>query len=455
MRKTIGIVSAIAVAVTLGYGAEVLSISYETWGTLQQNGAVLHPDASLVSDPIACLDMGSNGFGDIPSIALPQGAFSIESRFFLRDYNGFDPNISDIFAGFSINYDGDNNSEGIDFRVGGGYNYALKIQDVFHNLTDWNTPTESQKAARASISRAIGELAIGSGKNVNGHGAWKEVFTDRCVEKNKWMHMVATWNGTALRMYLNGHHATDPWRTVGSELPAFIEKNRTITLGAANASKVRHFNGKIGYVKIYDQALESFEIWRKYRESLGSNRCEDFIKIESPRCGELISPETEIKFAIKDSMDNDVTSPELTFKITISKDPGFSGTVHSFPLKATGSTFGGLFTNSSNTLEGLLYFRIATGADSGLRKTTATALAAESGTLPIYLVPSANRVHRPAVASARLPAAFLGRLTNGSVYDLRGRFVNHKAKPANMSLKNGVYIIQSAGGAVRQMMYMP
>ena len=130
------------------YAGEVLNVGNDTWTALQSNGAVMYTDAFLTTNPIACFDMGSIGTLQIPFYAMPQGPFSIEGKFFLRSYNGSDPNISDIFASFNTNYGGANNSEGFDFRVGGGYNYALKAQDAYSNVSDWTLPDGSQKTAR-------------------------------------------------------------------------------------------------------------------------------------------------------------------------------------------------------------------------------------------------------------------------------------------------------------------
>jgi hypothetical protein len=450
------IVLLMCAAVPFAHGGEVLNASYDTWTLLQQNGATINSDASLSTDPIACLDMGSSGSVTIPSVAMPQGPFSIESRFFLRNYNGTDPNISEILAAFNCNYGGASNSEGVDFEIGGGYNYSLKVQDVYHNVSDWVPPSESEKAARAAVSKAIGKFGLGSGTNVGGHGAWKEVFTDRCIEINKWVHMVATWDGTSMLFYLNGHNATDTWRSVGSGLPAFIASVRTVMIGAETITAWRHMDGKIGYVKMYNEALSSCEVWSKYRQSLGSDRCVDFIKVESPRCGEVISRDTKVKFSVRDSMDNDVTPPGQTFTVHICKEPTFTDAVSGYPTAATECAFGDLVGAGEWNSDGLLYCRIsACKTAAALSKTADDNLIAESGVLPAYILASATKNAPYAIPVTHLKkVTSIRQLTNEAVFDIRGRKVGVGAKVASSSLKYGVYFIKASDGTGRKILYV-
>jgi hypothetical protein len=343
------------------------------------------------------------------------------------------------------------NSEGFEFRVGGGYGYPLKIQDVYHNVSDWVPPNGGQKAARASISKAMGEFGLGSGTNKAGHGAWKEIYTDRCIETDKWIHMVATWDGTNMLVYLNGHNATDNWRSVGSELPVFIRDISNITVGDGSPSGGRHFDGKIGYVKVYNQALSPSEVWHKYKESLGSERCVDFIKIESPRCGEVITHDTKITCAIKDSLDNDVTPPGQTFNVAICREPTFSDSVYRIQTTSNGCTFGDLVGADSGECDGVFFVHISAHNNTGLSKTATNTIVAESGTLLTYLLASPAKVVPHAISKG---ITSIRQLTSEVVYDIRGREVGVGAKSALSSLKHGIYFIKMVNGTGQKILYM-
>jgi hypothetical protein len=433
------------VALSLSFGGEVFNFSNASFPLLQAEGAILHPDAAKVVQPVACFDMGLTGTVEIPNIAIPQGPFSIESRFYVRGYNETDPNISEVLAAFDCG----SGTEGTDFRIGGGYNYALKIQDVYKNFSDWDRPDGAEKASRAAVSKAIGEFCLGSGQ-----GAWKEVFTDRCIEKNKWMHMVATWNGEAMLLYLNGHNATDAWRTVGSALPKYIKTSRTLMIGNEFVDGGRHINGMIEYVKIYNEAFSPSQVWNSFRQSIGNDQCAGFIEIESPRCGEVISHGTKIKFAMNDSADNDITPPGKTFSIQICREPTFTDAVRTFTISATESTFGELVGWSDADFDGLLYVRVLSGSQSGLSKKTASDPAAQSGTLAAYFVSSATNITQRTNHGAMVNGLRIFRqLTHRAIFDIRGRTLGIGAKATLSSMKNGVYFVKTENGASRKFLY--
>ena len=434
-------------AISLSSSGEVFNFSDSAFSFLQNTGAIMHPDAAMISQPVKCFDMGSTGSVEIPNVAIPQGPFSIESRFYVRGYNETDPNISEVLAAFDCG----SGTEGTDFRVGGGYNYALKIQDVYNNFSDWNRPDDFEKTARAAVSKAVGEFALGSGQ-----GAWKEAFTDRCIETNKWMHMVATWDGTNMLLYLNGHNATDAWRTIGSALPAYIKSSRTVMIGAQTVDAWRHINGMIKYVKIYSQAFSQCQVWQNYRQSLGNEQCADFIKIESPLCGEVISPVTKIKFGVKDSADNDITPSGQSFTVQVCRDPTFTDSVRSYLTSTTQCTFGNLVGDDYWDFEGLLYFRISTGNQSVLNKKTSVApatsgsIGAASGMISAYLLNSASKIAKPGYIGKGL--AGVKQFSGAAIFDIRGRMVNAGAKSL-AQMKNGVYFVKTANGAGQKILF--
>src|SRR5271157_1605454 len=437
--------------VLFAYGDEILAVNYSTANLLLQNGAIIHPDASKTADPIQCFDMGTTGLIEIPNIALPQGPFSIESEFYLRGYNENDPDISGVFEGFNCDYGntGAGNTEGVDLRVGGGYNYPLKIQDVFNNVSDWDPPDDSAKMARAAISLAIGELAVGVGQHI-----WKEVYTNSCIETNTWKHMVAMWDGTKMLVYLNGHDATDNWRTLGSELPVLIANVRTVYVGAQDATAARHMNGKIGFVNVYNEALSPSDVWNKYRQSVGGSKCARFIQIESPRCGEVISPDTKMKFSVRDSLGNDVTPSGQSYSVHICREPTFSDpSARTYQTAMTECGLKDLVGADTLNLSGLFYFRIAAGNISGLSKRADDLPVAQSGTLPAYLISSSTKI-APHAGLVHKGIANISQLANQVVYDIRGRSIGIGSKVPLSTLQNGIYFVKTGNMAGQKILFV-
>jgi hypothetical protein len=416
----------------------ILDLSVDTWPELEIKSCRLHPDAGITGNQ--CFDLGKNGSISIPHISLPQGPFTIESRFFLRDYNQGIPNISDLFAAFDVDYGGSSNSEGVDFRIGGGYNYPLVIQDGYNNVTDWNPPSYEQKSMRASISKSIGQFGLGSGTNLDGHGAWKETFTDRCVERNKWVHMAATWDGTVAQIYLNGHNATDTWRAVGADLPVFIRDTSSITIGEEHVGDhIRHFDGEVEFIKFYNEAFSSCEIWRKYKQTLREQQCKLFIKIESPHCGEAISRNTKVKFCIMDSLGNTITPEANTvFRIYISTSDSFDEYVLVLVTTATEFTMGELAGDEIFNIDDIFYIRIVATTDAGQKKSALLSgeSFAESGVLANMFKPEEITLNRQEVIKNMNFAMNIRK--NCPAYNLRGV----KIGSGSVKRSSGIYISQ-------------
>src|SRR5512133_1230813 len=361
--------------------ATILDVSTSTINSLEKTGVRLANDVTIETTPVQCFNLGVSGVINLPQVTIPTKQFTIESKFFLKDYSMSNPYISDIFSAYTLE------TEGVDMRVGGGYMYPLKCADVFSNYQEFVLPTSNEKEIRSSISRAVGEFALGVGENV-----WKETFTDRCIERNTWTHMVATWDGFSMQVYLNGYNATDNLRTVGRDLPVFISPSRPVTIGAENNYGSRHFNGNISYVKLYDTALSSKEIFDKYRESLGTSRCKDFIKIESPRCGEVITPKTKVKFTLHDSSSQVVNPEKYLFQVDVSNDQNFTQIVGSYKMTSIEAAFEELSGFDLAKVQGVLFIRITALGKAGLGKKNADESVAQSGIVPTYLISSTTPV---------------------------------------------------------------
>jgi hypothetical protein len=419
--------------VRLSQAGVVFDFNPSTADSLLNKGASI---AGTVTKPVVgvpSLDFGNDGIFTVPNAAFPGPAFSIESRFFLRNYSETDPNISEILAAFDCSFDGAGGTEGTDFRVGGGYNFPIRPSDTYNNIEDWIHPDELQKMDRAEVSKSIGEFALGVGAHI-----WKEIYTDRCIARNVWTHMVATWDGKEMRIFLNGHDATDGWRTLGVDLPAFVKPVRPLNFGAENATAWRHFDGKIQFVKIYDAALSLPEIRDHYLASNEGQPCVNYIPLESPKCGEAIGPATRIRFSAPESECQGQVVP-TGYIIQFCTKPDFSENVVGFKVTMTDCLLGDLLKSASVELKGLIFLRIV--ADKpGFGKMASSAPAAvyaQSATLPAYMIDPATvaRKSAPVYNSKNIlhdPAAI--------IFDCQGRKIGAANLRNGLSgLRPGVY----------------
>lgn len=254
--------------------------------------------------------------------------------------------------------------------------------------------------------------------------------------------MVATWDGFNMQVYLNGYNATDNLRTVGRDLPVFISPSRPVTIGAENNYGSRHFNGNISYVKLYDTALSSKEIFDKYRESLGTSRCKDFIKIESPRCGEVITPKTKVKFTLHDSSSQVVNPEKYLFQVDVSNDQNFTQIVGSYKMTSIEAAFEELSGFDLAKVQGVLFIRITALGKAGLGKKNADESVAQSGIVPTYLISSTT----PVVKNCK---KFINITTESeSVVDCQGRNLSSDLGQK----KNGVYFSRTVMGNVEKIL---
>jgi hypothetical protein len=402
--------------------------------SLLKNGSQSMGSVEIIDTPIACIDLNTNGILKIPGVSFPKSAFSIESRFYLREYYKEDPFISEILASFDRN-----GTEGIDFRVGGGYNYPLRIDDGYDSLNDWIRPDYLTKIQRATLSKCIGEFALGTGTI----GYWKEVYTDRGVCTNTWTHMVATWDGQVMKIYLNGREAIDEWRTIGKALPSFVKDTSTLYFGSENTQGLRHFNGKIEFVRIYNKALSSTEIRDQYIKTFKTATCPKEIIIDSPKSGKVITGTTRFKFSVSDSNGCSLKGSVSKYHIDFCTNPEFSQDVHSYECNDTDIAMKDLIKNDSID-KGVCFFRIrADFLISGLMKKLSDSPAEASSALQPAFFPD-----QP--LSMKIPSNHVNQRENSKfnyfvIYDILGRKVksNFTKNGLQCDIKSGIYLIKS------------
>ena len=119
-----------------------------------------------------------------------------------------------------------------------GEQYGLSLKEL--------TPTFSIKR------NSGGALGVG----------WEQVNSSSAIPINQWSHLTATWDGIALKIYVDGQ-----LKKQNIEVPAGPIDNLTggnLQIGRWLERKPFHYAGKIDEIRIYNRALSSFEIATLY-----------------------------------------------------------------------------------------------------------------------------------------------------------------------------------------------
>lgn len=261
----------------------------------------------------------------------PQGPFSIETRFRIRN---FAPESSRFVANIVNTATwGIGPTQGFAFEVGGAYLYPVLPRKAYRTDAEW---TEAQSAyshiEAGRLSKCIPTFGIARQDN---QSLWKKVFADRCIEPNAWTHAVAVWDGSDMRLYLNGMDASDAWRITGAGAPPRIDAPVDLYIGARNAgaSDMVPFNGVIDYVKIENRALSAVEVNERYRSTFvpvkRDSLCYGVIVPIYPEAGQICKG--RLRFEVRVASHGGCTDPGFiagilsgdSVEIELGKDPSF------------------------------------------------------------------------------------------------------------------------------------
>ncbi len=103
--------------------------------------------------------------------------------------------------------------------------------------------------------------------NIATSSSWKEAISPSLMAVNQWHHVVGTFNGTVIKVYLNGVEVASTNFT-GTIKPSL----RELRIGRmADASQTREFNGQIDEVRIWNKALTITEIRDRMCKKLAGN----------------------------------------------------------------------------------------------------------------------------------------------------------------------------------------
>jgi hypothetical protein len=140
-------------------------------------------------------------------------------------------------------------------------------------LEAWVAPSTAQSGWRTVIQREVdayflnasndgGALKPAGGGTLN--GAVTYVTAANALPVNAWSHLALTYDGTALRLYVNGALVTSQART------GAVQTTTTPVRIGGNVPYGEFFQGAIDEVRIYNRALSAAEIQNDMNTAVGS-----------------------------------------------------------------------------------------------------------------------------------------------------------------------------------------
>ncbi|MEO6096117.1 MAG: LamG domain-containing protein [Fibrobacteria bacterium] len=302
---------------------------------------ILFPDAK--ADFPGALDLGTHGYVRVPGFLSPRGPFTVEARFRVNEYAPLGTRyISDILN--TATWDS-GPTQGFGIRIGGGYLYAPMPREAYASNEDSRADVGwYDDGARAAASRCIGEFFMA---RQDDDREWKEVVTDRCIQRNAWVHMAGVWDGRDMRIYFDGQEATDTLRVLGAGARPRLDSVAVAFAGARadGGYDSRHLDGTLDFVRVIDRALSADEIRLRHGATLPARDtlCHGAILPVYPTSGQAVSGLGEFRFRVvaEGACVQPGFKPDLkpgdTVEIQIAKDPEFQDVLVS--LKVTERSF--------------------------------------------------------------------------------------------------------------------
>lgn len=160
--------------------------------------------------------------------------------------------------------------DGKDDYVSGEFAESLKSTSTT-TWSAWIRPSDVDRVTQdqmilsmqgANNLRLFGRKLFGSFK-INGQA--ESVSGITALENNKWYHVVSTYDGSSLRLYLNGSLEAEL-----SNLSGKVELDTgSFEVGRWQASDPRYYHGAVDEVKLYSRAINSDEVKLEYGANLG------------------------------------------------------------------------------------------------------------------------------------------------------------------------------------------
>jgi hypothetical protein len=96
-------------------------------------------------------------------------------------------------------------------------------------------------------------------------GGWQDVFSNSVASKDTWYYLVGTYDGTWLRLYVNGVEAGTALSAAGTIASC---PSTSVHIGDCASGSV--FNGSISNIQIYNTALAANQILNLYQQGISS-----------------------------------------------------------------------------------------------------------------------------------------------------------------------------------------
>lgn len=433
--------------------AELLRFDFDDSSALAAQASPL-PAGQLIGPVKASSAIGAadfqGGLIKVPGFKAPQGPFSIEARFRLRSYG---PESSRFIADILNTATWDiGPSQGFAFRVGGSYLYPFAPREAYRTEAEW---LEGQGAVthidRGRISACFADFVIARSDE---NRLWKQALTNRCIPLNEWTHMAAVWDGTDMRIYLDGLEATDLWRIDGKDAPTRIDSVATAYVGSRfdDGWDPRHLDGDLDFVKVEDKALTAAEIRKRYQDTFIPEKrdslCMGVVIPHYPEAGAACKG--KLKLEIKVFNHGACTDPAFiagllsgdSVQLEIAKDPSFKIVLVRMTASGTAFELGELDLAPLAGYTGEIFWRVRlkprVASPGALAKSAAAEATGWSPSRPLIVdMTSVSTGLRGGVAPRLLRAAdgmFLSGASGAApaLYELSGRRL-----PARFARVNG------------------
>ena len=166
------------------------------------------------------------------------------------------------------------------------------------SLAGWNTILLKEAATGLAYSlyandfyplHPAGYVNVGGMQDVS-------VVDNKALPLNAWSHVAMTYDGTKLRLYINGDEVGS--RTLTGRI---IASNRELRIGG-NDFWGEFFNGRIDEVRIYNRALQPTEIARDMNMPVAHEALAPTVSIDSPIDGAVLSGMPAVTVSASDNL---------------------------------------------------------------------------------------------------------------------------------------------------------
>ena len=367
----------------------------------------------------------------VPGFRHPKGPFSIEARFRLRS---FGPENSRFIADILNTATWDNGpSQGLTLRVGAGYLYPPLPRNAYRTEAEWLADQNTwSHIDRGRMSDCFAEFAMAQADDAR---AWKQVITDRCIELNAWTHLVATWDGEDMRIFLNGTDATDPWRIQGKGHAPLLGSVVDAFVGARTTGSYdpRHLNGALDFVRVEDGVLSDAEIHKRYKETfkpeVRDSLCLGVIIPQFPVAGQVC--DGKVDFEIKVINHGACTDPAFlasflagdSVEVEFAKNSSFTDVVLRVVVSTTAFRLEPEDLAKIGTYKGQIYWRVRLvhRKAAALAKSSAVATTASAATTASVAVTGEWSPSRPMILNLSVPTSLADRSMRSRPVLLQGR----------------------------------